>query len=93
MPMGVILPGGTAGQQLAQVGRPVQERIPIWVVAAWPRPKSMRRVLRCDGVIPHYDLGGRDPAAQDARDMRSWLAAHGARTDLDVVAGRRDSGG
>jgi alkanesulfonate monooxygenase SsuD/methylene tetrahydromethanopterin reductase-like flavin-dependent oxidoreductase (luciferase family) len=71
---------------LAQVGRPVQERIPIWVVAAWPRPKSMRRVLRCDGVIPQYDLGGRDPAPQDVRDMRAWLADHGARTGLDVVA-------
>jgi len=37
---------------LTAVGRPVQERIPIWVVGAWPRPTSMRRVLRCDGVIP-----------------------------------------
>jgi alkanesulfonate monooxygenase SsuD/methylene tetrahydromethanopterin reductase-like flavin-dependent oxidoreductase (luciferase family) len=37
---------------LMQVGRPVQQRIPIWVVAAWPRPKSMRRVLRCEGVVP-----------------------------------------
>src|SRR5215467_6832450 len=27
-------------------------RVPIWVVGAWPRMKSMRRVLRCDGVIP-----------------------------------------
>ena len=39
---------------------PVQSpRIPIWVVAAWPRPasmwprkKSMRRALRYDGVLP-----------------------------------------
>ena len=27
-------------------------RIPIWVVGAWPRMKSMRRVLRYDGVLP-----------------------------------------
>jgi hypothetical protein len=33
--------------------RPVQQpRVPIWVVGAWPRVKSMRRVLRCDGIIP-----------------------------------------
>lgn len=33
--------------------RPVQKpRIPIWVVGAWGRPKSMRRVLKYDGVIP-----------------------------------------
>ena len=32
---------------------PVQSpRIPIWVVGAWPRQKSMRRVLRCDGILP-----------------------------------------
>ncbi|PLS82421.1 MAG: hypothetical protein CYG59_04175 [Chloroflexi bacterium] len=32
---------------------PVQSpSIPIWVVGAWSREKSMRRVLRCDGIIP-----------------------------------------
>jgi hypothetical protein len=32
---------------------PVQQpRIPIWVVGAWPRKKSMRRVLRYDGLLP-----------------------------------------
>jgi len=33
--------------------RPVQQpRIPLWVVAAWPRMKSMRRALKCDGILP-----------------------------------------
>jgi alkanesulfonate monooxygenase SsuD/methylene tetrahydromethanopterin reductase-like flavin-dependent oxidoreductase (luciferase family) len=33
--------------------RPVQQpRIPIWVVGAWPRPKSMARGYRWDGVLP-----------------------------------------
>ena len=33
--------------------RPVQQsRIPLWVVGAWPRMKSMRRALKCDGVLP-----------------------------------------
>jgi alkanesulfonate monooxygenase SsuD/methylene tetrahydromethanopterin reductase-like flavin-dependent oxidoreductase (luciferase family) len=33
--------------------RPLQApRIPIWVVAAWPRPASMRRAVRWDGVMP-----------------------------------------
>jgi hypothetical protein len=27
-------------------------RIPVWVVGAWPRQKSMRRTLRWDGVLP-----------------------------------------
>ena len=40
-------------QEAAFQLKPVQSpRIPIWVVAAWPRQKSMRRALRCDGIIP-----------------------------------------
>jgi alkanesulfonate monooxygenase SsuD/methylene tetrahydromethanopterin reductase-like flavin-dependent oxidoreductase (luciferase family) len=66
---------------LAEVGRPVQQRVPIWVVAVWPRPKSMRRVLKCDGVIPG---GAMSPA--DVREMRGWLSERGAGADLDVLA-------
>ena len=42
---------------LADVVRPVG-KIPIWVVAAWPRPRSLRRALRCDGVLPAYVPAG-----------------------------------
>jgi alkanesulfonate monooxygenase SsuD/methylene tetrahydromethanopterin reductase-like flavin-dependent oxidoreductase (luciferase family) len=66
--------------------RPAQERIPVWVVGVWPRPKSMRRVLRCDGIVPQFSLGGRDGAPEDIRALRGWLAEHGARPDLDVIA-------
>lgn len=32
---------------------PVQQpRIPVWVVGAWPRMKSMQRVLQYDGLLP-----------------------------------------
>ena len=65
---------------------PVQQRIPIWVVGVWPRPKSMRRVLRCDGIIPQYSLDGRDGGPGDARAIREWLTSHGADPGLDVVA-------
>jgi len=70
-----------ARDDLAEVGRPVQDRIPIWVVAVWPRPKSMRRVLRCDGVIPGHGL-----APDAVRTMRAWLIERGARADLDILA-------
>lgn len=44
---------------------PVQRpRIPIWVVGVWPRPPSMRRVLRYDGVIP--SVIGSDGVARQA---------------------------
>jgi len=66
--------------------RPVQERLPIWVVGAWPRPRSMRRVLRCDGVIPQYQLDGRTGGPDDVAAMRAWLTERGARPDLDVIA-------
>src|SRR5579859_3486570 len=68
---------------LVEVGRPVQERIPIWVVGVWPRPKSMRRVLACDGVVPQFDGDGGPEAV---RSMRAWLAEHGARPEIDVTA-------
>ena len=71
--------------------RPVQDpRIPIWVVGAWPRPKSMRRVLRCDGLLPTVmgDEGPRLPTAAELLEIRSWLQqeapdpAHGAAIDI-----------
>ena len=72
-----------ARDDLAEVGRPVQESIPIWVVGAWPRPKSMRRVLRCDGVLPQYPPGKDSP--DELRALRAWLTVQGS-PDLDVIA-------
>jgi alkanesulfonate monooxygenase SsuD/methylene tetrahydromethanopterin reductase-like flavin-dependent oxidoreductase (luciferase family) len=69
---------------LAEVGRPVQERIPIWVVGVWPRPRSMQRVLRCDGVVPQFAVAGREGRPDDVRELRTWLAERG-RDDIDVV--------
>jgi hypothetical protein len=71
---------------LARAGRPVQDPIPVWVVGVWPRPKSMRRVLRCGGVVPQYQLDGRAADPDDARAMRAWLTGQGAPPGLDMVA-------
>ena len=68
---------------LAEVGVPEQRPIPIWVVGLWPRPKSMRRVLRCDGVMPQYDG---DWSPERMREMCDWLAQQGAPDGFDVVA-------
>jgi len=76
----------TGRLDLTSAARPVQERIPIWVVGVWPAPKSMRRALRCDGIIPQYRLDGREPAPADARAARDWLADHGVAADFDVIA-------
>jgi len=59
--------------------------IPVWAVGAWPRPRSMARILRCDGVIPEYHLpDGVSPCPDDLRRLIAWLAERG-RTGLDVV--------
>lgn len=69
-----------------EVSQPVQSRVPIWVVGVWPRPKSMRRVLACDGIVPQYDLGGREETPGDARELKEWLLEHGADPAIDVIA-------
>jgi alkanesulfonate monooxygenase SsuD/methylene tetrahydromethanopterin reductase-like flavin-dependent oxidoreductase (luciferase family) len=71
---------------LAAAVRPAQEHIPLWVVGLWPRPRSLRRVLRCDGIIPQYQLGGRSAGPDDARAVRAWLAERGAGPGMDMVA-------
>src|SRR5690606_19422310 len=54
---------------------PVQRpRVPIWVVGAWPRMKSMRRVLRCDGLIPYNMKNDHFEATpDDLREMAEWI--------------------
>jgi hypothetical protein len=75
---------------------PVQQpRVPIWVVGAWPRTKSMRRVLRCDGIIPQKMTGTQAPTSpeeawaqmspDDMRDIRGWLTGNGASPSFDIV--------
>jgi alkanesulfonate monooxygenase SsuD/methylene tetrahydromethanopterin reductase-like flavin-dependent oxidoreductase (luciferase family) len=76
---------------------PVQQpRIPIWVVGAWPRPKSMARVARYDGLLPYVlgeDGSARDTTPDDIRAMRAYVAAHRAETTpFDVIMEGRTPG-
>lgn len=70
---------------LSAAARPVQERIPLWVAARWPRPKSLRRALRCAGIIPEFEPEGGDAGPDDVRAVRAWLADHGAPGGMDIV--------
>jgi alkanesulfonate monooxygenase SsuD/methylene tetrahydromethanopterin reductase-like flavin-dependent oxidoreductase (luciferase family) len=79
----------SAREDLARVAQPVQRpRIPFWVVGAWPRPKSMRRVLRCDGVLPNVIEQGehRPVRPDDVHAIAAWLTEHGACPDFDIIA-------
>jgi alkanesulfonate monooxygenase SsuD/methylene tetrahydromethanopterin reductase-like flavin-dependent oxidoreductase (luciferase family) len=69
---------------------PVQQpRIPIWVVGAWPRPKSMARVLRYDGLLPNkmVETGPTGAVtAADVRAMKAYIDAHRQETTpFDIV--------
>ncbi|HWQ12382.1 MAG TPA: LLM class flavin-dependent oxidoreductase [Roseiflexaceae bacterium] len=69
---------------------PVQQpRIPIWVVGAWPRPKSVRRALRYDGILPApmgEDGTFRPLTHEDVRAIRDHAAAERpGLPPLDIV--------
>jgi Luciferase-like monooxygenase len=71
--------------ELTSMGGPLRPRIPVWVVAVWPRPKSMNRALRCEGVVPQYEGLGDEARPQHAFAVREWLNARGG-TAIDLVA-------
>lgn len=51
---------------------PVQKpRIPIWVVGGWPSERSMRRVLRYDGLLPQVLTPNRSAQAASPDDLRA----------------------
>jgi hypothetical protein len=71
---------------------PVQHpRIPIWVVGAWPRPKSMRRALRYDGLLPA--VIGEDgkvrmspPTPAEIQAMKAFIDANRTQdTPFDII--------
>ncbi len=69
---------------------PLQKpRIPIWVVGAWPRQKSMRRALRYDGILPNKLLpdGTHSPIRpDDIRQISAWIETHReSDTPFDII--------
>ena len=77
--------------------RPVQQpRIPIWVVGAWPREKSMQRVLRYDGILPNKlkPQGGQDTmTTDDIRAIAQYVRERrGTLNGFDIVTEGRTPG-
>lgn len=66
-----------------------QPRIPVWVVGAWPRPRSMQRVMRYDGILPNKinpDGSHGQITPDDIRDIRAYVQEHRAEgTPFDIV--------
>lgn len=98
-----ILTGLWSGQPFSYQGRhyrlekmtftppPVQRpRIPIWVVGAWPREKSMQRVLRYDGLMPNKlnaDGTHAEVTPDDIRAMKTYIDQNRTlTTPFDIIS-------
>jgi alkanesulfonate monooxygenase SsuD/methylene tetrahydromethanopterin reductase-like flavin-dependent oxidoreductase (luciferase family) len=77
-------------QEMTLLPPPVQSpRIPIWVVGAWPRMKSMQRALRWDGLLPaikNADGTWGDITPDSIRAMKAFVDEHRTATaPFDIV--------
>lgn len=84
-------------EEMTFLPTPVQSpRIPIWVVGAWPRKRSMLRTLRWDGVCPvrmHDDGSFGELSPGDVREIKAFADAHrSAKTPFDIVIEGESSG-
>jgi hypothetical protein len=84
-------------QEMTFLPPPIQSpRIPIWVVGAWPRMKSMRRVLNWDGLLPNKlneDGTLAEITPEDIREMKSYFDdQRTATTPFDIICEGRTPG-
>ena len=76
--------------------KPLQQpRLPIWVPGIWPRMKSMRRILKCDGLLPQkMNSKGEfeEVTPEDLRQMKAYLDANRTLTNpFDIaIEGKTD---
>ncbi|MEO7021563.1 MAG: LLM class flavin-dependent oxidoreductase [Ktedonobacteraceae bacterium] len=85
-------------EEMTFVPTPVQSpRIPIWVVGAWPRTKSMQRVLRYDGILPQKlnpDGSGGTVTPEDIRVIKAYIHEHRTlTTPFDIISEGETPGG
>lgn len=62
-------------------------RVPIWVVGAWGRARSMDRALRHDGILPMVvDADGTRPATpEEVRQIRDHVEKERGDRPFDIV--------
>jgi hypothetical protein len=78
-------------EEIETMPPPIQQpRIPIWVVGAWSRRKSMQRVLRYDGLLPNVmDDNGRfrETQPQDIQAMKTFVEENRMETTpFDIIS-------
>lgn len=78
--------------QMTMLPPPVQKpRVPIWIPGVWPKPKSMDRTLRWDGVIPQPARGSSDSLVlkpEGYEELRQYVRERRAsKAPFDIIAG------
>lgn len=77
-------------QEMEFLPTPVQSpRIPIWIIGAWPRKKSLQRTLRYDGILPAKmaaDGSSADMTPADLEELKLFIAEHRLETTpFDII--------
>ncbi len=71
--------------------KPIQQpRIPLWTPLLWPREKSKKRILKCDGLFAEKWGGGKpeEVTPQDIREMKAYVEANRTlTTPFDIILG------
>jgi alkanesulfonate monooxygenase SsuD/methylene tetrahydromethanopterin reductase-like flavin-dependent oxidoreductase (luciferase family) len=87
----------TAMDEMHYPAKPVQQpRVPLWAVGVWPRMKSMKRVLKCDGLFPNkINPEGKfeDLTPADVREIKAYVESNrGLDTPFDIVVEGKTAG-
>jgi Luciferase-like monooxygenase len=77
--------------------KPVQQpRIPLWAPGVWPIKKSMRRILKCDGIMVEKRNAERKPedaTPTDIREIKAYVDANRTlQTPFDIVTSGKTLG-
>jgi hypothetical protein len=77
-------------QEMTFLPPPLQQpRIPIWVIGAWPRPKSLHRALQWDGILPTKmleDGSFAEMTPADIQELKAFSEQHRSQeTPFEIV--------
>lgn len=81
--------------KMSMIPGPLQKpRIPIWVVGVWEKPKSLRRALAWDGLIPQRFKDQRPFSPDDIRKIAEYAAKNrgASKGPIEIVSGGSTGG-
>lgn len=66
---------------------PLGGSVPIWCVGAWHHPKSMRRALSCDGILPGVirEGGAAQASPADVREIKNFVDVNRGAGGFDII--------